>query len=69
MIAVLGWCDGFGNDTYVAGIFQKLEDVPAEYRKKAPPYTCQGYHWVEFSFGEVEFDWWDGKEFSDSGGS
>lgn len=25
MIAVLGWCDGFGNDTFVVGIFDNVE--------------------------------------------
>lgn len=25
MIAVLGWCDGFGNDTFVVGIFDDVE--------------------------------------------
>ena len=46
MIAILGWTDGFGNDTYVWGIYPTLE-IAKRYAKKE-------LRWVEFDFGEVE---------------
>ena len=55
MIAILGWTDGFGNDTYVWGIYPTLE-IAKRYAKKE-------LRWVEFDFGEVEFDWYDANEF------
>ena len=33
MIAILGWTDGFGNDTYVWGIYPTLE-IAKRYAKK-----------------------------------
>lgn len=38
MIIVLGWCDGFGNDTFVWGIFDSVEEA----RKKCDK-ECNGY--------------------------
>ena len=55
MIAILGWTDGFENDTYVWGIYPTLE-IAKRYAKKE-------LRWVEFDFGEVEFDWYDANEF------
>ena len=48
MIAILGWTDGFGNDTYVWGIYPTLE-IAKRYAKKE-------LRWVEF-------DWYDANEF------
>ena len=55
MIAILGWTDGFGNDTYVIGIYPTLEQAKRHYQK--------GDRWVEFEFGNVEFDWYEANEF------
>lgn len=55
MIAVLGWTDGFGNDTYVKAIYPTLE--------KAKQYYSEGDRWVEFDYGKVDFDWYDANEF------
>lgn len=27
MIIVLGWCDGFGNDSFVVGVFDSVEEA------------------------------------------
>lgn len=74
MIAVLGWCDGFGNDTYVAGIFpnlKKAEEFSKEHDDKIqklnhyphPSWGSEDYRWVEFDYGEVDFDYYDANEF------
>ena len=55
MIAILGWTDGFGNDTYVWGIYPTLE--------VAKRYAKEGLRWVKFDFGEVDFDWYAANEF------
>ena len=72
MIAILGWTDGFGNDTYVWGIYPTLE-IAKRYAKKElrwvefdfgeVEYAKKELRWVEFDFGEVEFDWYDANEF------
>ena len=33
MYAILDWCDGFGNDTIVIGIFDDLEKARAQWGK------------------------------------
>ena len=38
MIIVLGWCDGFGNDSFVIGIFDSVEAA----REKCDR-ECNGY--------------------------
>jgi hypothetical protein len=48
MIIVLGWCDGFGNDTFVLGIFDSIETA----RKKCEM-ECNGY---ETRYQEVELN-------------
>lgn len=55
MIAVLGWTDGFGHDTYVRAIYPTLE--------QAKQYFTDGDRWVEFDYGKVNFDWYDANEF------
>ena len=55
MIAVLGWTDGFGHDTYVRAIYPTLE--------QAKQYFTDGDRWVEFDYGRVNFDWYDANEF------
>lgn len=34
MIIVLGWCDGFGNDTFVWGIFDSVEKAREKLEKQ-----------------------------------
>lgn len=55
MIAVLGWTDGFGNDTYVKGIYPTLEE--------AKKHCSENDRWDEFDFGPIEFDWYEANEF------
>jgi hypothetical protein len=55
MIAVLGWTDGFGNDTYVNGIYPTLEE--------ATKHAKIGMKYVEFDFGEVYFDYYEANDF------
>jgi len=60
MIAVLAWCDGFGNDTIVEGIFPTLEEAKAfagnDIKGKVENYYY-AYRWQAFDYGPVEFDW------------
>ncbi len=56
MIAVLGWCDGFGNDGYVKAICSTYEKAK-EFHDK------ENDRWVEFNFGKVDFDWYEANEF------
>lgn len=55
MIAVLGWVDGFGNDTQVYGIYPALEEAAA--------YADESCRYTEFAFGEVDFDYFEAKIF------
>ena len=58
MIAVLAWVDGFGADTYVAGIFPSLEEA----RKTCGPINTDTSHelrYEEFQFGIVDWDWYE----------
>lgn len=54
MIAVLSFVDGFGNDTYVEGIFPTLES--------AKQYYSSNFRYQEFEFGKVDFDIYDAKD-------
>ena len=65
MIAVLDWTDGFGADTIVSGIFENMEQAVAfvgDLKENAERYHPSRYE--EFSFGEVDFDYYEAKEFS-----
>ena len=53
MIAVLSYVDGFGNDTYVEGIYPTLEIAKQHYSKN--------FRYQEFEFGTVDFDIYDAK--------
>lgn len=60
MIAVLEWCDGFGNDTCVLGIYDSIETA----RNKVAPYgESDKYHerrYQEFDLNEeVYFDYYE----------
>lgn len=62
MIAVLEWCDGFGNDTIVAGIFDNVETA----KKVFAPYPeCDGSHEVRYIEIEMNkqtyYDYYEGK--------
>lgn len=65
MIAVLDWVDGFGSDTMVSGIFENIEQAVAfvgdlkENAKRVHPSRYE-----EFSFGEVDFDYYEAEKFS-----
>lgn len=54
MIAVLSYVDGFGNDTYVEGIYPTLEIAKQHYNNN--------FRYQEFEFGTVDFDIYDAKE-------
>lgn len=54
MIAVLSYVDGFGNDTYVEGIYPTLEIAKQHY--------SENFRYQEFEFGKVTFDIYDAKE-------
>ena len=53
MIAVLSYVDGFGNDTYVEGIYPTLEI--------AKQHCSKNFRYQEFEFGTVSFDIYDAK--------
>lgn len=61
LIAVLGWIDGFGADTYVYGIFDSLKNA----RKIVPKKLYQDIEprWVEIPLNKkaVDLDWYEGK--------
>jgi hypothetical protein len=48
MIIVLGWCDGFGNDTFVWGIFDSVETARKICEKQ--------YNGYEARYQEVELN-------------
>jgi hypothetical protein len=59
LIAVLGWVDGFGADTYVYGIFNSLENARKIVPKKL--YGNMEPRWVMITLNEEarELDWYD----------
>ena len=60
MWAVLGWCNGFGNDTYVAAIFQSENKARAWAKAHVCP--CKTWRFQEFQFGEVDFEWYEAEK-------
>lgn len=57
MIAILGYVDGFGHDTYVKSIHQNMDEAKrkhAEDVKENP--DAEDDLWTEFEFGDVDFD-------------
>ena len=65
MIAVLGWYDGFGHDTFVAGIFPNLTEAEnfSKDRNSKALWESDTYRWVKFSYGKVDFDWYSAHKF------
>lgn len=63
MIAILGWCDGFGNDTYVAAIVKTQADAIAWVAENVPTYYHYPLRWTEFNFGKVDFDYYEAQKF------
>ena len=63
MIAVLSWVDGFGADTSVWGIFKTIEEAQAHYAEyKDRKDRHQRLRYQKFTFGAVDFDWYEAKE-------
>lgn len=60
MCAVLGWCDGFGNDTYVMAIFPTEKKARAWAAANPCPY--KEWHFQVFEFGEVDFEWYEAEK-------
>ena len=54
MIAVLGWCDGFGNDTFVVGIFDDVETA-----RKVCKSSYNGYPTVYVEIKMNTDQWFD----------
>lgn len=59
MWAVLGWCDGFGNDTYVMAIFPTEKEARAW---AAANYPHEEWRFAKFEFGEVDFEWYEAEK-------
>lgn len=57
MYAVVCWCDGFGNDSYVSGIYQTLEEAISNANLSKESDTPDKI--VEFNFGKVNFDYYE----------
>ena len=55
MFAVLEQFDRFGEDIRVIAIYPTFE--------KAKSYSQEGDRWIEFGYGEVDFDWDKATEF------
>ena len=55
MFAIIAWVDGFGNDGYVRAIYRTFEE--------AEKHCQEGERWVQFDFGEVDFDWYEATPF------
>lgn len=58
MIAVLGWCDGFGYDTTVLGIF---DDIKTACKICGSTYNDMETRYIEVKLNEIqEFDYYEG---------
>lgn len=58
MIVVLDWFDGFGNDTYVVGVFPNLEEARKAY-EPIKTNTETELRYEKFQFGLVEWNWYE----------
>ena len=59
MIAVLCWCDGFGNDTCVVGIANSLQEARKNFQSEYNGHDTRYQEVIPNS--EQWFDWYDGK--------
>ena len=63
MIAVLSWCDGFGNDTCVVGIANSLQEARKNFQSEYNHHDTRYQEVIPNS--EQWFDWYDGKPLFD----
>ena len=60
MYMLVGWCDGFGNDTYVKSVYSTREDAIAH------AHVDDAYHpdkLIAFNFGdEIDFDYYSAED-------
>lgn len=52
MIAVMGWVDGFGNDTVVLGIFENIEKA----KEKMQDFKDNDIRYQEILLNEITYD-------------
>jgi len=57
MYAVIAWCDGFGYDTLVTGIYKDFEEACKHARSN--PNSSYPDKIVAFNFGEVDWDYYE----------
>lgn len=55
MYAVVKWCDGFGNDSWISGIYSTAEEAIKNANFKSSMYPDKV---IAFNFGEVDFDYY-----------
>lgn len=65
MIAILCYVDGFGNDTCVKSIHKNMDDAKRKHAEdiKENPNAIDDL-WVEFEFGDVDFDIYSSNSYS-----
>lgn len=59
MIAILSWCDGFGNDTCVVGIASSLQEARKNFQSEYNDHDTRYQEVIPNS--EQWFDWYEGK--------
>ena len=59
LIAVLGWVDGFGADTYVYGIFNSVENARKIVPKKLYDDKEPRYKIITLNEEARDLDWYD----------
>lgn len=52
MIVVMGWVDGFGNDTVVLGIFENIEKA----KEKMQDFKDNNIRYQEILLNEITYD-------------
>ena len=58
LIVVLGWTDGFGNDTYVYGIYDSLQTAQAKVPKRFNDDKEPRYVTVKINEDIFDLDWY-----------
>lgn len=56
MIIVMGWCDGFGNDSFVIGIFDSVEEARKKCDKEYNGLKTRYQNIVLNSVQEYDYD-------------
>ena len=59
IVVVLGWCDGFGNDTYTIGVFDSVQTARSQLVCDKDTDHPMKYVKTQINNANTIFDWYD----------